>query len=334
MEQFMKEEFDFKRFFLLNIKRIWIVIVGSMLVAGLFLSFYQFARTINHKDVYRVDAIYNIEFDMDLYGDTIQYYNDFTWNDIIDSDVIGGQAAVRLGIDEAVIYEATFVPTMSDIRIIHVYVDSEDKELAAKIQGEIASSLYAFGNNTPGFLSIELWSISNPELIQEEVFTKRIFAFGLIVGFVLSVLYLFYKNAMDDSIYTLQDAKNYTGKTAIGILTDKSSEEEINNIKLILKELNSENIIGVKLYEEQIDSTDEQLTKLGIKDTVVFGKDDNIYEKLKDKETILLLKYGNDDGCHLRMAVDNMELAGVNIKASIVVAGDAGFLKKYYGPAK
>lgn len=327
MEQFMKEKFDFKRFFLIGTKRIWIVLLGIVLGAAFFGGSYYVKRVLlKGNDIYRVDGMYNIEFDMELYGDTVQYYNDFTWNDVIDSDAIGGKVAETLGVDKSVIYNSTFVPTMSDIRIIHVYIDNEDADLAGKIQEETGKQLALFGSSTPGFLSINKWSVAEPFVVEKDFLIKRITFIGAFLGFVLGLLFMFYKNAMDDSVYTLKDAENYSGTASAGYDCD-------NNIKAVLKQLGSNDYIASSLYKSGHDFSkiNSVFEELGIGNVWDEDIDDSFLEKAKQcSGVIIVIPYGVNNGMLINSQISKLKVSGINIATTVVANGNEKFVKAYY----
>lgn len=349
MEQFMKEEFDYKRFFLLCIKRIWIVLISVLLCAGLFAGVYALNTKMNADEIYRCDGIYNIEFDMSLFNDTVQYYNDYTWNDVIDSDIIGGKVSERLGLDNSVVYGSTFVPTMSDIRIIHVYVDNRDPQLAADIQNEIAIALAEFGNDVVGFDSIEQWSTTEAVKVEKPFLIKRIVFSGIIIGLVFGILGLAIINTMDDSIYTLADAEKYTGVMPVAIfpkvinggLNSKYFQKEKESVSACLKVVfdkagldGNAKVVCATLYDnaEIEEEYKEWLNTFGQVDYLINNNDAEFFDKLKmSKATILLVKYGNHDGNLIRARVSNLKKIGINVESILVMEGDLAFLRGYYG---
>lgn len=324
MEHFMKERFDYKRFFLLNTKRIWIVVACVIIMAALFGGVYYINEAVlNSETTYRIDTIYNIEFDKDLYGDTIQYYNDFTWNDVIDSDIIGGVAAKIAGVDADKIYNATFVPTMSDIRLIHVYIDSKDINEAKLMEGALTEAIESFGKSTDGFVAIDKWSDTEAFAVKKDFLIGRVTVIGAILGLLLGISLLCYVNAMDDSVYTLNDAKCFTGVTAIGYIYDGMSDDEKNALTALIKKNAQASVIH--LGDGNIDSAKEILNAAGI--TEYEESADTVTEA---KEVILLIEYGKHDGCKINATVEKLNYLGVNIKASIITNADKTFIRKYY----
>lgn len=334
-DSFLNGKFDIKRFIILNIKNAWILILGMILGMLVFTGIYYANNIIfNSEKIYRSDAIYNIDFDMDLYGDTIMYYNDFTWNDVIDSDAIAGKAAKKLGINNEIIYNSTFVPTMSDIRIIHVYVDNADPELAGKMQTAIAEAIEEFGSNTAGFLAINKISQTDSYEIQKELFTKRIAVFGMIVGFIIAIILLNYMDIMDSSVYTVADAYLYSYINPIGIYDDNMSDERKKNLENALKLLNKDGLGSLVYLANEPNAGLKNMLKEAGYSGIYNANAENFYAEIENKDNfLLLLDMGNKDGNDIYDHVARIKACGKNIKSVLISAGsksDTRFLKAYY----
>lgn len=208
MNDYMLERVDYKRFVLINIKRIWIIIAGAVIGAALFALGYYVKNTILASEpMYRNDAMYHIVFDVDRYELTQHYYNDYTWNDVIDSDKIAGVAAKKLNMDQTDIYEMTDVPTMSDITYFHLYVDAKEPELADKVQDALTDVLVEFAAEDEDFVSITRMDLNEASKIEKDNLSLRTTVAGGVIGLLFGFLLMCLLSAMDDAVYTIRDAK-------------------------------------------------------------------------------------------------------------------------------
>lgn len=231
MNDFMKEEFDFKRFFLINIKRIWILIAGTVIGAAIFgVIYFLNVKVFKADDVYRSNAMYHIILEPEKYEITRQYYNDATWNDVIDSDMIAGKVACDMGIDKQDIYDMTFVPTMSDISYIHLYVDGESKELVEDVQSKLSVALSDFASDDDQFIEITQVDVEDTFIVTKDYLIVRCSVVGGIIGLLLSILVLCAVSALDDSVYTIKDAKGITGAPAFYDFEEDKINEYLNSI--------------------------------------------------------------------------------------------------------
>lgn len=345
MQDYMNERMDLKRFMLLNRKRFIVVVIATLLGAVIFGGIYYIkAVMLSGPDMYRCKAMYYITFDTEEYEAVHDYYNDYTWNQVLDSDMIGTKVSDKLGIDKQIFAEATLIPTMSDIRFIWVYVDMESKDSAEQVQRAIGEELVLFGNNEPGFASIEQWDGPSTELLVNPVFVPRNTILGAIVGAIAGTLVLLYMNAKDSSVYTFEDFSSRYGAYPLGVIYKNGKDYANGTLKehfeIFIKD-NMAKEINV-FYSEALSEGDEaefdvESFKKNVAGDIVqinmlnHAKDSAFFDKVRGEVTnVMLVRAGNDDyGC-LTHAINNAKLLGINIGAYILVDGDESFYKAYY----
>lgn len=246
-DRFLQEKFDNRRFLLLNLKNIWQIAVGAAVGACLF-AFLYFLKTdiLQGEPLYRAQTLYEITFDREQAGNIHDYYNDYTWNDILDSDQIAGRAAEKLGdIGKEEIAAATTIPTMSDIRFIWVYVDMESGEQADRAAAALGEALREFAQVTDGFSEIAVRDVKETNQIREDSLTGRMAAAGAVIGALAACFVICFSNAMDDSVYTEQDAEEKFGVLPAGVIM-KSGKDQPDFFKKELTD-NLDKLLGDKL---------------------------------------------------------------------------------------
>lgn len=246
-DRFLQEKFDNRRFLLLNINKIWQIAVGVVTGTCLF-AFLYYIKTdlLQGEPPYRAQTLYEITFDREQAGNIHDYYNDYTWNDILDSDQIAGRAAKKLGdLSKEEIAAATTIPTMSDIRFIWVYVDMESREQADRIMEAVGESLREFALATDGFSEISVWDVKETQQVREDSLTGRMAVAGAVIGALTACFIICFVNAMDDSVYTEQDAEERFGVRPAGVIM----KSEKGQPEFFEKELacNLQKLLGDKL---------------------------------------------------------------------------------------
>lgn len=226
-DRFLQEKFDHRRYLLLNINHIWQIAVGALAGACLFAFLYYLKTDLLQGDpLYRAQTLYGITFDRDQVDNIHDYYNDYTWNDILDSDQIAGRAAEKLGdISKEEIAVATTIPTMSDIRFIWVYVDMKNREQADRTMAAIGESLREFALATDGFTEIAVWDEKETEQVREDSLIGRMAAAGAVIGAMAAFFVLCFVNAMDESVYTEQDVEERLGVRPAGVIMKTGKEQ-------------------------------------------------------------------------------------------------------------
>ncbi len=284
---------------------------GALVGALLFLLLDLSRMQIFHgEDIYRSETMYSIDFES-ASADTVHYYNDYTWNDVMDSDVIAGKAAKICGVSKEEIAAETLMPVMSDIRIIKLYVDDRNKDRAALIQKAMGEALAAFAEDTDGFGSITVWDENDPYVLRPEPYYLRWALAGAVIGAVFAVLIMMYLYAADDHVYTDKDMD--IGLKESGILCTgyilKSGER--------FRTVSEASVHGAKAVCLDKD-----------------GKETDIPSHIKGlssdgADMLLLVPYGMSAAA-LYTAAKEIKVSGKNIKAAFIYDADEKFLKRYY----
>lgn len=344
MQDYLNEVVDLKRFALLNKKRIWMVIVGALLGTALFGGIYYIKSVVlKGPDVYRCKSMYYITFDTEEFEAVHDYYNDYTWNVVLDSDQIMGKAATAIGEDKQYMAEISVIPTMSDIRMIWVYFDHEDATVAEKMQRAVAEALYDFASQTEGFTSIELWDGPIIEKVEVPIFIGRNLIFGAVVGAIFGFLMLLYMSAKDSSIYTFEDFDNRFSKYPIGMIfkngRNYSDGMLADNLQKLLtgNKIKELNVFGSEALSDasEVPFDYEAFSKLIPGDVrvnyLVHTDTADFYEKVRsDIANIMLVRCGADDFGSLSRAINNAKLMDIEIVAYILVDGDEKLYNSYY----
>ncbi len=241
-ENFMAEGFDLRRFLLLATGKVWWLFIGAVIGALLFGGGYYAKHTLKAEPaVYRSDALYYIAFTEGKQDVTQLYYNDYTWNDVLDSDEVAGIAAMMSGgLTKEQIAAATRVPTMSDIRFIHVYVDDSDPEVAEQIQNAIGVALSYFSHQVDGIDEIAQWDRKEPEIYKDKNLINRWLIAGAVLGAVCALLGVAYVYVMDDKIRLEKDLYRIPGmreKVVGSLFAQKSDAKEEQQLKERLAEI-------------------------------------------------------------------------------------------------
>ena len=228
-ERFMAEGFDLRRFLLLSPRKWWVLLLGMV-----------------EEPVYRSDTLYYITFTEGRQDVTQLYYNDYTWNDVLDSDVVAGVAATMAGgITKEQIAAATRIPTMSDIRMFHVYVEDPVPETAEQIQNAIGVALAHFAGEAEGFESIVQWDRTPAEIVREHDLTGRWLICGAVLGALAALLIVLYIYVMEDTVRLESDLYHIAGMKGC-IVGSLFAGKEDSREKERLKRLLAERIAGAK----------------------------------------------------------------------------------------
>lgn len=332
------EYFDWKKFMILNRRNLGLVVTLA-LAGGILLSvlFYLKESVWGAAETYRSAYLYHITFDREQVDNIHDYYNDYTWNDVLDSDKIAGVAAGMLGdFTKEEIGKATTIPTMSDIRFIWVYAEDETPENATRIQEAVAEALAQFGDETEGFDGIEIWDKREVKAVEGPFFWGRTVTAGFVLCLLLGVFVIFYKNAMDDSVYTEEDVACCLGTEAAGTVfaakdKDVVSESLTGNLAVLLQ--GKEKVCVLPAYEDAEFTVDLQIWKKILPGKEVFTAS-TPKEAGTDAGLVWLVPYGRKDGRRLMQEWKNLQIRSRKADAVVIVDADKNFYRLYYGKGK
>ncbi|MDE6184709.1 MAG: hypothetical protein K2G39_04675 [Lachnospiraceae bacterium] len=128
-EAYLNRGMDLKRLMLYLQKKIWLVAVLAILGATCGGVIYQVMRSVKMPVEYEVVSKLYISFGHDESGEVYQYYNGYTWNDLLDTDPILDLVMQELpGYERDEVMEATTAEILSDIRLLTVRVRGEDEK--------------------------------------------------------------------------------------------------------------------------------------------------------------------------------------------------------------
>lgn len=332
-----KNSFDWKQFLLLNYQKAGKVCLFALVVTLLFGGIYFLEKEVLGKqEIYRSAAMYQITFDREQVDNIHDYYNDYTWNDVLDSDRIAGVVAAKLGLEKEAVAKAVSIPTMSDIRFIWVYAEADSKETAEAIRSAVGEALYQFAEETDGFRQIEIWDERETEAVEDHLLLGRYMTAAFLMAFFAGFWWIWYQNAMDDSVYTETDLERRFGLPAAGVLLtgsesiEKSEETLKKNLDFLLKDKNR--VAVVPAYEGAVSAESVAKVKALLSGKKILDFDGEIREKESalPEAVVLLVPFGKKDGARLEKSCKDLRLLGVEPEAAILTDVNDAFYQRYY----
>ena len=340
-ETFLSGPFDLRRFLLLAGKRMWWLIVGAVLGA-VFLGggYYIKTNMMAPQAVYRSDALYYITFTEGAEEIKQHFYNDYTWNDVLDSDEIAGVAAkMSGGLSKEQIAASTRVPTMSDIHMIHVYVEDHDPEVAEQIQNAIGIALSYFAHNTEdGFVEISQWDRKPAEVLTEKNLISRWIIAGALLGGLCALLGVAYIYVMDDTVrlesdlYRIPGMRERIAGSEFGGRKDAKEQEWLRErLSQILDGRMSVKLAGAdgKPAEDVIAKVIRGALPEGVSIITGNGKDKKGKNESEAAATICCVSAGNITAAQLQRLWAATEKKGLP-EAVILTGVDHALHKAYY----
>lgn len=222
---------DARRAFCVLFRKTPWLVLAALLGAGIGVTLYLIAEHIAYPSpLYTSVTELYIDFAFNENTQTTyNYYNAYTWNDIVETDEILGKALEALdgeypteAYTREELKEAVVTELPSDIRLIHMTVTTTSAERTERIRCAMRDAILAFGENMREFERIRVISEEAPHVLLPVSKAVRAAEAGGVIGFLLGMFFLCLWYALDDRILTPSDLIGHVSCPFAGILPVKS----------------------------------------------------------------------------------------------------------------
>lgn len=242
-EEYLNKGMDLKRLALYLQKKIWLVIMFAILGATCGGIIYQVVRAMKMPVEYASVSKLYISFGNDENGDVYQYYNGYTWNDLIDADPILDIVMSSLpGYDRDQVRKATTAEILSDIRLLTITVRGDNEKFVREIRNAMESGLREYARSAEELKQIAVIRSGAPERVYWDERTTEACVTGAVILGILAVLIIGFSYVLDESVYVQEDLEKKYACKALGILTrnQKGLQPYARELKANLKYLMGE----------------------------------------------------------------------------------------------
>ena len=219
-EEYRNREMDLKRLVIFFQKKLWLVIMLVILGATAGGILYQMLHSMKMPVEYQAVSKLYISFGHDESGEVYQYYNGYTWNDLLDTDPIMDLVMMYLpGYEKEQVMEATTAEILSDIRLLTITVRGEEEKFVREISRATENGLKEFGRESEELEQIKVIRSGVPQRVYWDDRTSAACITGAVILGVISLLVIGFNYALDEAVYVQEDIEKRYGVKALGILT-------------------------------------------------------------------------------------------------------------------
>lgn len=218
-EEYFDRGMDLKRLVMYFQKKVWIILLLAAFGAAIGGISYQVLRSVRMPVEYKTVSKLYIRFEYDESGEVFQYYNGYTWNDLLDSDPIMGLVMQRLpGYVKEDVQAATTAEILSDIRLLTITVRGGNEKFVREIRDAVEEGLVEYAQADEELQKIKVIRSDAPERIYWDNRTTAACVVGAVI-FGLVALFIFaFHYALDDAVYIQKDVETKYGYKALGIM--------------------------------------------------------------------------------------------------------------------
>lgn len=344
---FAREPMDFKLFWLLFFKKIWLfltgILIGILLIGG---SYFIKNIVFAPEKEYRV--VGEIYLDYVLGEGQIAEsvcFNQVTWASLVKTDEfledVGGQL-MRDGIEISAesLAESMEATLLSDVRIVTTTVTTNNPALSVAISHALQSAILHFGEKQAEIAGMRiLTSPKEAEPVKLDIRLLRAVILGAVLGGFLALLGMFLYFTLDDSIHIPDTVQVRYKIPMLGML---SSKELTQNFKALCKDKKklaltaSEGSIPIekiaKSLEEKLKAEKSAMEgRLFMPVCCVGDKPEAVEELLKAESIILVIGAGRRDGKRIEKTLRFLDRQGCKPDCALLWGEDEKLVTRYYG---
>ncbi len=222
-EDYRRREVDLKRLYLCSQGKLWLLLLLTILGAVIGGVSYQVIKATRMPITYAAVSKLYISFGVDESGEVYQYYNGYTWNDLLDTDPVLDRIMeyVPEGYSRKEVQEATTAEILSDIRLLTITVEGGTEKFVREIQSAVEEGLVDYARDSAELKRIDVIRTEDPVRVYWDDKTATAAVIGGVVFAVISCLIAAFLYLLDDAVYVQEDIEKKYSCKPLGILLKK-----------------------------------------------------------------------------------------------------------------
>lgn len=325
-----REGVDLKLVLLLLLKKIWIVVAAALAGALLCGALYGIwhSRALGRR-MYEARSQYYITFE-EIEDKTFfdYYYNGYTWNDLLSSDLILGYAMELLpeGYDRRYVDDCVEAEILSDVRVLTTTVKAREAAEVDLLQQAVEQAVVHYAEDGEKLARIEVIRSEEPVLEEIADHMLRAAATGAAGATLAAVLVILLVIAVQDAVYLPKELEERFGVCCAGIVSRNGE---------LQRELAQNEEHLCKGCEYPVISMDE-----------VLCADAGVWERIRNAEgnssckdggirvqggVILTVPQGKPNSKRLARALHDLKLQDCTVVYTKITDADERLVRCYYG---
>ena len=220
-EEYLNRGMDLKRLVMYFQKKIWMILLLAAIGAAIGGISYQIIRSVKMPVEYATVSKLYIRFGYDETGEVYQYYNGYTWNDLLDTDPIMELVMKNLpGYEKEAVQAATTAEILSDIRLLTITVSGGNEKFVREIRDAVEDGLMEYARESEELQQIKVIRSDAPERVYWDNRTTAACITGAVILGLITFLIFAFHYALDDAVYIQEDVEKKYGCKALGIMAE------------------------------------------------------------------------------------------------------------------
>lgn len=336
-----REPFDMRLFVLLCVRRLWVVLAGTLagmaLVGGIY---YVKNVTFGGAIPYTMDSKYYLEYAVDPSDQqTASYFASYTWNDLLKSgDMVEKMLeSLTLPMTAEELTGSFEAELVSDLRICYIRTTAETPEKAREIDRVAGESMIAVGERQWELKEVSLLDRGEPGLALPDLRTLRACMLGAALGFFFTLFGLGLRVMLEERVQVPGALTRRYAIPAAGYVSDRGvlSEELESQLDYLLRDRRE---IGVTAVNGDLDISSVVRALTELKGQREYTAIPSLYQApeagdaLRGRDAVLLLVQADcDRGKAIEELLRRMEQLDIKVDAMILVGADRRLIRQYQG---
>lgn len=337
---YAKEPVDYALFWQRFFKKIWLILATTLL-GGIFVGvpYYLVNVSFGEGVKYKMSSEYYLDYAEDGSGATYEYFNYYTWSEIVDTDEFIAMLQEQLPHDfeysKQMLQESTDATIESDIRFLYTTVLTEDAETTKVLNEAMEQAVIQYAGMQKEFVSAKVvTSPENVEVTYPDVRCARAYVLGCVLGLFIGLCYVCIVVISDSSIYLPHTIESRYHIKALGC---EGFTETKNNICYTLRNVKNVALILTDDRNETAEKGFSYIEKT-VEDTcrIIKVRENILAETFKFEDirnmdgVILMIKSGANNGRKIERVVEQIKRQDIQILGAFLYNEDSKLLHRYY----
>ncbi len=177
---------------------------------------------------YRQTSKFYLTFAADSAGNVQDYYNDYTWNDLIFSvpaisQVLESELSDGVTMEQA--REDIEAQILSDVRVLTIQVTDSDPQTVQELTNAMQDALVRYGHTAEQFESIEFLSSGDVEPVTVKDRSQGAVILGALLGLLISAAAVWLYEVLNGAVYCAEEASARYGLPVLFTLCQDEAQK-------------------------------------------------------------------------------------------------------------
>lgn len=329
--EYSREPVDYRLLWLRLIRKAWIIPLAVLVGAALAAACHFYARTVARGGrTYQAESIFYIDFAEDAQGQEYDYYNYFTWGEVIHTDFFMDFVYEKMGgeLSEDEILSYITATVDSDVRYLYVRCDTHSPELSVRLASIMEEIVPRFADTRKEISTIEVAKSGDHAKDSSKLRIGNACFLGAGLGLGLSVFGILVVLITDTALYLPSSLERRYHITCLGA---PFMPEFAPNWRHVLKD-------AARIAKVFVDGDfqEEEYPIPGEKEWEIISCRNPVehpgeLDKIRECDaTLLVLKAGRRNDKAFERLLEQLGRQDIRACAVILAAADAGLISAYY----